>query len=153
MTEDQKAPTTIDDYIAGFSEELRVLLKRVRATIKEVAPEAEERISYGIPTFRLNGRSFIHFAAFKRHISVYPAPRGVEAFDEELSAYKGGKGTVQFPLERAIPYGLIERIARYRLEEHRAQAAEKGTARQTLALAVGLRVAQHEIAGKEEVGR
>lgn len=118
------APKDIDDYISGFPEGVREILQRIRSTIQEAAPEAKEAISYQIPTFQLNG-NLIHFAAFKKHVGVYPAPRGNEAFQEELAAYGGGKGTVQFPLDKPVPYDLITRIVHFRLREHEARAKAK----------------------------
>lgn len=103
----------IDEYITGFAPDTQKLLERIRKTIQKAVPHAVEAISYQIPTFKLNGKNIIHFAAFKTHIGVYPAPRGVDGFREELAAYKGGKGTVQFPLDKAIPFDLISRIAKY----------------------------------------
>jgi uncharacterized protein YdhG (YjbR/CyaY superfamily) len=87
-------------------------------TIKKAAPGAEETISYQIPTFRLNG-NLVYFAAYKKHISLYPAPRGVEKFKEELSRYEGGKGTARFPLDKPIPFGLISRIVKFRLKSRK----------------------------------
>lgn len=109
----RKAPRDIDDYIKAFPADVQKILQKVRKTIRKAAPHATEAISYQIPTFKLNGKNIIHFAAFKTHIGVYPAPRGVDGFREELAAYKGGKGTVQFPLDKAIPFDLISRIAKY----------------------------------------
>ena len=107
----------IDQYIAGFSSEIQAILQEIRATIKKAAPEAQEAISYQMPTFKLNG-NLIHFAAFKNHIGVYPAPTGIEQFRKELSAYKGGKGSVQFPFSQPIPYDLISKIVKYRVQEN-----------------------------------
>jgi len=119
------AARTIDDYIAGFPEEVRVRLERVRQTILKAAPGATEAISYGIPTFDRHGR-LIYFAGFKQHIGLYPAPRGAAEFAEELAAYEGGKGTVRFPSDRPLPLGLIRRIVKYRLKqnEEKAKAAK-----------------------------
>jgi uncharacterized protein YdhG (YjbR/CyaY superfamily) len=111
------APKDIDEYIAGFSDDVQKVLQKIRATIKKAAPNTVEAISYQIPTFKLNGKNLIHFAAFKNHVGVYPAPRGVDEFREELAAYKGGKGTVQFPLDQTIPYDLISRIVKFRTEK------------------------------------
>jgi len=108
------APKDIDDYIAGFPPAVRKKLEQIRATIQKAVPDADEAISYQIPTFRLNGKNLIHFAAFQQHIGLYPAPRGDEAFREELSKYEGGKGTVQFPLDKPIPVALIRRIVKFR---------------------------------------
>lgn len=115
----------VDEYIAQFPEETQVLLERIRATIKRVIPNAEESISYGIPTFKMNGSYVIYFAGFKKHVSVFPAPKGSELFKKELSKYKGGKGTVQFPLSEALPLGLITRITKFRLKENIARTASK----------------------------
>lgn len=111
-------PANIDAYIAGFPKETQDVLQQLRATIKKAAPHAEETISYAIPAFTLNGRNLIYFAGYKNHVSVYPAPRGAEAFKEELAAYKGGKGTVQFPLSKPIPLGLITKIVKHRVAEN-----------------------------------
>ncbi|HKV11972.1 MAG TPA: DUF1801 domain-containing protein [Thermoanaerobaculia bacterium] len=124
MKTDPAAPKNIDEYIAGFPGDVQELLEKVRATIREAAPDAEEAIKYQIPTFTLNG-NLVHFAAFKNHIGFYPAPRGIEAFKDELSAYKGAKGSVQFPFGEPIPYDLISRIVRFRVEENLAKGKAK----------------------------
>ena len=123
MKAGQKAPKDIDEYIAGFSPEIQDILQKIRMTIRKAAPKAEEAISYMIPTFKLNG-NLVHFAAYKKHIGFYPAPRGNEAFKEELSAYEGGKGTVQFPLDKPIPYTLIRKIVKFRVKENSDEAAK-----------------------------
>jgi uncharacterized protein YdhG (YjbR/CyaY superfamily) len=125
LNANQTAPKDIDEYIAGFPDDVQEILEKIRMTIREAAPEAEERISYQIPTFNLKG-NLVHFAAFKKHIGLYPAPRGVEEFKEELSAYKGGKGTVRFPLDKPIPFDLISRIAKFRVKENLERAELKG---------------------------
>ncbi len=107
--------TTIDEYIATFPPEVQEHLYQIRQTIKAAAPNATEKISYGMPTFHLNG-NLIHFAGYKNHIGLYPAPQGIEAFKKELSAYKGAKGSVQFPLDKPMPLELIARITKYRVE-------------------------------------
>jgi len=114
----QANPTakTIDEYIAGFPNGVQEVLQKIRATIREAAPQAKEAIKYRMLTFTLKG-NLVHFAAFKRHIGFYPTPSGIDAFKKELSAYKGAKGSVQFPLEQPIPYDLLRRIVEYRLEE------------------------------------
>ncbi|HEX6332968.1 MAG TPA: DUF1801 domain-containing protein [Flavisolibacter sp.] len=117
-------PTSVDAYLSTFTPDIRQRLQQVRETIRKVAPGAEEVISYGIPAFRLQGR-VIYFAGFKNHISVYPAPRTVPEFQEELAVYKGGKGTVQFPLNEKLPLDLIARIARFRLQEEQKPAPRK----------------------------
>lgn len=104
----------IDEYIAGFPPNVRKILEQIRSTIQKAVPDAEEAIRYQIPTFRLHGKNLIHFAAFQRHVGLYPAPRGEDAFRKELSKYEGGKGTVQFPLDQPLPLVLIRRIVRFR---------------------------------------
>jgi uncharacterized protein YdhG (YjbR/CyaY superfamily) len=116
--------TTIDEYIAMFPEDVQKLLQQMRATIKAAAPDATEKISYQMPTFFLYG-NLVHFAAFKSHIGFYPAPRGLEAFKDELSMYKGSKGTVQFPLDKPLPVKLITKIVQFRADENRKKAEEK----------------------------
>ncbi|MBK8980976.1 MAG: DUF1801 domain-containing protein [Ignavibacteria bacterium] len=113
-----KKPADIDGYIAAFPEEIRILLKKIRETFRKAAPGAVEAISYGVPAFKLNGKDVVYFAAFKKHIGIYPAPRGVEEFKKELAEYKGGKGTVQFPLDKPLPLSLISRIVKYRVKEN-----------------------------------
>jgi uncharacterized protein YdhG (YjbR/CyaY superfamily) len=117
-------PTDIDAYIAGFPEPIQKLLQEVRATIQRTAPEAEEVISYGMPAFRQNGM-LVYFAAFKNHIGFYPIPSGIKAFREELSAYKGTKGSVHFPLNKPLPVELIARIVKFRISENRQKAILK----------------------------
>lgn len=125
MKAKQTKPTTIDDYIAGFPPDVQEILQKIRATIRKAAPQAEETIKYQMPTFTLHG-NLVHFAAFKNHIGFYPVPTGIEAFKRELSAYEGGKGSVQFPLDQPIPYGLISKIVKFRVKENLARAAAKG---------------------------
>jgi uncharacterized protein YdhG (YjbR/CyaY superfamily) len=115
--------TSIDDYIAGFPPATRKALEQVRALIRVVAPDATEKISYAIPTFDLNGRHLVHFAGYAKHIGFYPIPSGIEAFREELAAYKQGRGSVQFPLDKPMPLDLIRRIVEYRAAENRARTA------------------------------
>jgi uncharacterized protein YdhG (YjbR/CyaY superfamily) len=115
------APKDIDDYIAGFPKDIREILQKVRTTIRKAIPDAQEAIKYQIPTFVLNG-NVVHFAAFKEHIGFYPAPQGIETFKKELAKYDGSKGTVRFPYNRPIPYGLIGRIAKYRARVNREKA-------------------------------
>ncbi len=124
MQSNSKTPLTIDEYIAGFSADIQVILQMIRHFIKEAAPEAQEAISYQMPTFKLYG-NLVHFAAFTNHIGFYPVPSGIEKFKDELSVYKQGKGSVQFPLDQPIPYDLISRIVKYRVEENLRKAAEK----------------------------
>lgn len=124
MRTDQTAPKTIDEYIAGFPDEVQEILEKIRTTIREAAPEAQETIKYQMPTFTLEG-NLVYFAAYKKHIGFYPVPTGIEAFKEELSQYKGGKGSVQFPLDKPIPYDLISRIVLFRVKENLEKAAAK----------------------------
>lgn len=107
----------VDDYIKSFPDDVQKILNEMRSVIKKLVPKAEEVISYGIPTFKLNGSALIYFAGFKNHVSIYPAPRGNELFRKELAAYKGGKGTVQFPLDEKIPFDLIKRIVKFKVKE------------------------------------
>lgn len=107
-------PADIKEYIAGFPDETQVLLKKIKSTIKKAVPDAQETISYGIPCFTYKGKHLIFFAAFKKHIGLYPAPRSSERFKEKLSRYKGGKGTVQFPRNEPIPFDLISSIVKFR---------------------------------------
>lgn len=125
METKKNTPKDIDAYIAGFPEDVQEKLEQIRKVIREAAPEAQEAISYQIPTFKLYG-NLVHFAAYKSHIGFYPTSRGVEQFKEELSAYKGGKGTVQFPLDQPIPFDLIRRIVAFRVAENLERAAAKG---------------------------
>ncbi|MBN1410823.1 MAG: DUF1801 domain-containing protein [Spirochaetales bacterium] len=115
---------TIDEYIKSFPKEVQKILQQIRATIKKAAPDAEEAIKYRMPTFVLNG-NLVHFAAFKNHIGFYPIPSGITAFKNELSAYKQGKGSVQFPLDKPMPLALISKIVKFRVKENRAKATKK----------------------------
>lgn len=112
--------TNIDDYIATFPAAVKEHLQQIRETIRKAAPMAKEKISYGMPTFELNG-NLIHFAGYKNHIGLYPAPQGVEAFKQDLSVYKGAKGSVQFPLGQPMPLELISRITKFRVEQNMAK--------------------------------
>ncbi|SDX46117.1 iron chaperone [Paenibacillus sp. CF384] len=112
--------STIDDYIAQFSEERQEILTKLRQLIHDCAPSATEKISYQMPTFALNG-NLVHFAAFEKHIGFYPTPSGIERFKEELSPYKMAKGSVQFPLNKPLPYDLIKRIVVFRVNENQAK--------------------------------
>jgi uncharacterized protein YdhG (YjbR/CyaY superfamily) len=116
----KNVPADIDEYIEGFPSNVQKLLQRIRKTIRKAAPDAEEAISYAIPTFKLSG-NLVHFAGYKNHISLYPAPRGVAEFKKELAQYEGGKGTVQFPLDQPVPYDLITRIVKYRITQNAAK--------------------------------
>jgi uncharacterized protein YdhG (YjbR/CyaY superfamily) len=111
-----KKPETIDDYIAAFPEATQHILHELRDFIREKAPNAGEKISYGMPTFTLNGTYLVYFAGYKNHIGLYPAPVDAAEFAKELSHYKTGRGSVQFPLNKPLPYDLIGRIIDFRLE-------------------------------------
>ncbi|ULO08338.1 DUF1801 domain-containing protein [Paenibacillus sp. 19GGS1-52] len=124
MEENKITFESIDEYISQFAPEVQDKLKMIRTVIKEAAPEAEEKISYQMPTFALHG-NLVHFAVFKKHIGFYPAPRGIEAFQEELSVYKGAKGSVQFPLDQPLPFELISRIVQFRVAENIKKAEAK----------------------------
>lgn len=117
---------SIDEYIAGFSKDIQRLLEEVRATIRKAAPDAKETISYAIPTFTLNG-NLVHFAAFTNHIGFYATPTGSEAFKKELSVYKTGKGSVQFPIDKPMPLGLITKIVKFRVRENAEKNSKKRT--------------------------
>ncbi len=115
---------TIDDYIAGCAEAVQLRLEKIRATINKAAPEAEEAISYQMPTFKLHG-NLVHFMAHTKHIGFYPAPSGITAFQDELAKYASAKGSVQFPLDKPIPYALIGKIVKFRVTENLERAAAK----------------------------
>jgi len=111
---------TIDEYINTFPEDVQIILKKMRHTIRKAAPEVSEVISYRMPGFKLNG-SLVWFAAFKNHIGFYPTSSGIEAFKNELSSYKTSKGAIQFPLDKPIPYDLVEKIVLFRVKENLAK--------------------------------
>ena len=108
---------SIDEYIAAFPEDVRKKLEKLRKVIQSSAPRAEEAIAYGIPTFRLNG-NLVHFAAFKDHISLFPSSSPIPVFKKELASFKVSKGTIQFPLDRPIPFDLVKRIVKFRVREN-----------------------------------
>ena len=117
MENTKNSYNTIDEYIATFPAEVQKLLQEMRATIRAAAPEAQEKISYQMPTFYLKG-NLVHFAAYQKHIGFYPAPRGIEAFQAELAVYKGAKGSVQFPIDQPLPLDLVRRIVEFRVAEN-----------------------------------
>ena len=121
---------SIDEYIAAFPPATQKVLEELRALISAAAPDAAETISYAIPTFELNGH-LVHFAGYERHVGFYPTGSGVEAFKEELKPYKSGKGSVQFPLGRPLPTGLIRRIVEFRVEENAGRASARRRVTQT----------------------
>lgn len=108
---------TVDEYISRYPSDVQVKLRSIRSTIKKAAPNAEEGISYAIPGYKYYG-VLIYFAAFEKHISIYPAPRLNDLFKKELQSYKGGKGTIQFPLSKPIPLNLVTRIVKFRIKQN-----------------------------------
>ncbi|MBK7095385.1 MAG: DUF1801 domain-containing protein [Saprospiraceae bacterium] len=108
----------VEKYISGFPPEIKEILVKIRKLIKYIAPEAEESIAYGMPAYKTVGKPLVYFAAFKKHIGFYATPSGHEQFAEELSAYKQGKGSVQFLLNKPIPYDLIKKIVLFRVKEN-----------------------------------
>ena len=119
---------SIDEYIATFPEEIQKILEELRATIKAAAPDAEEKISYQMPTFALKG-NLVHFAAWKNHIGFYPTSTGTQAFKNELSIYEGAKGSVKFPIDKPLPLDLISKIVRFRVAENLKNAERKSSKR------------------------
>jgi uncharacterized protein YdhG (YjbR/CyaY superfamily) len=116
---------SIDDYIGTFPEDIQTILQKVRRTIKAAAPEAGEKISYGMPTFTLNGKYLIYFAGWKHHISIYPIPTGNDAFHEEIAPYMSGKGTLKFPIDKPVPLKLITEIVKLKVAENSSQTDTK----------------------------
>ncbi len=114
----------VDKYIAGFPEDVRLKLEEIRAIIRKNAPTAFEKMSYGIPTFDLNG-NLVHFAGYKRHVGFYPGANGIEAFKHEFEKYKWAKGSVQFPLDKKLPTALITRIVKYRVKQNLEKKLKK----------------------------
>lgn len=119
-----KENNSVDGYISGFPKETQILLEQVRTAIREAAPDAEELISYQMPSYKYKGM-LVHFAGYKSHVGFYPAPSGIKAFEKEISKYKNAKGSVQFPIDKPMPLALISKITKYRLKENKAIAAEK----------------------------
>lgn len=125
MKTKQTAYKSTDEYIAGFPKEVQAILQKVRQTIKKAAPGAQEKISYNIPTFTLDGAYLIYFAGYKKHIGIYPVPVGTADFNKQIAGYVTGRGTVQFPLDRPIPHGLITKMVKFRIKDTRAKLAAK----------------------------
>jgi uncharacterized protein YdhG (YjbR/CyaY superfamily) len=125
MNTDQSAPNTVDAYIATFPPDVQAILQQIRQVIHETLPGLGETISYGMPTFTLNGKYLVYIAAYKKHIGLYPAPTGVEEFQEAVALYGGGKGTLKFPFDQPIPFDLIRAIVQFRAREQAAKAAAK----------------------------
>ncbi len=119
-----KPAKNTDEYIAGFPEDKREILDKFRSTIKKAAPGAEEVISYGIPAFKLNGL-LVWFAGHSKHIGFYPRMSAIVTFKKELSAYKGAKGSVQFPFDKPMPYGLVSRMVKFRVKENLEKEKKK----------------------------
>ncbi|HCY41501.1 MAG TPA: hypothetical protein DHV48_09125 [Prolixibacteraceae bacterium] len=119
------APSTADEYIAGFTGDIQTILNQVRATIKQAAPDAEESMSYGMPAYKLKGKPLVYFAGFKNHIGFYATPSGHTEFARELSKYKQGKGSVQFPIDQPMPLELISLIVQFRVFENIEKAKTK----------------------------
>ena len=115
---------TVDEYLSALPANTKLILKEVRKTIKQAAPQAEELISYNIPAFTLHGR-LVYYAAFKNHIGFYPVSSAIKTFQKELSDYKTSKGAIQFPIERPIPFGVITKIVKFRVQENLEKAKAK----------------------------
>ena len=128
MTTNRTVPKDIDEYIADFPKDVQKILKKIRMTVRKAAPDAEEAIKYGMPTFILYG-NLVHFAAFKNHIGFYPAPRGIEMFTEEISVYEGAKSSLRFPLDQPVPFDLISRIVKFRVNRNLEKAHARGKKR------------------------
>jgi uncharacterized protein YdhG (YjbR/CyaY superfamily) len=120
----QSAPQTIDEYIAAFSPDVQAILEKIRSTIRKSAPRAQEKTSYKMPAFAMDG-DLIYFAAFKKHIGIFPPVRGNEKLNRELARYRGEKGNLKFPLDEPMPYDLIARVVRCRVKEHREKVRAK----------------------------
>ena len=108
---------SIDDHIKSFPEKQQAMLMEIRETVKQLAPDAIETISYGIPTFKLNGKNLVHFAGYKTHLGFYPTAKGIDIFKEELKPYATGKGTLQFSWDQPLPLALIVKIVKFRIKE------------------------------------
>jgi uncharacterized protein YdhG (YjbR/CyaY superfamily) len=124
METSKTTPTTIDEYIAQFPDDIQIILQNIRRIVHDAAPEAKEKIAYQMPTFTLDG-NLVHFAAFKNHIGFYPTPSGTEKFKKDIKVYKAAKGSIQFPLDQQIPYELIAKIVKFRVQENLAKAKKK----------------------------
>lgn len=125
MQADRLVPKNIDKYIAGFPRDVQAILEKIRLTVREAAPEAEEAIKYQMPTFVLNG-NLVHFAAFKRHIGFYSTSTGGGTLEKELSVYAGPKGSLKFSIDQPVPYDLISKIVRFRVKENLERSEASG---------------------------
>ncbi len=114
----KKGFTSVDEYIAACPEDSQSLLQKNRKTIKTIAPDAKEKISYQIAAFELNGKNLVHFAGWKNHVSIYPTPEGTEAFNKAIAKYAGGKGTTKFALDKPLPLKLIRQIVKFRVADN-----------------------------------
>jgi uncharacterized protein YdhG (YjbR/CyaY superfamily) len=126
MRTNQTTPQNIDEYIAGFPDDVQEILQKIRMTIHKAAPGAEEKISYQMPTFILKGDYLIYFAGYKKHVGLYPAPIADAEFKDELPAYASGKGTVKFPFDQPIPFNVIRKIVKFRVKRVLERANGKG---------------------------
>ena len=124
MQKNKSSPDSIDSYIAQFPSDVQTRLQQLRKSILKLAPGATEAMSYQIPTFKLNG-NLVHFAAFKKHIGFYPGAAGIAAFQDELAGYKSAKGSVQFPLDQALPLDLVKKIVKFRVAQNLAAPTKK----------------------------
>ena len=121
----KKTENEVDKYIAGFDPEIQDRLKEMRKTILDEMPDAEEKIGYGLPTYKLDGKNIVHFGGFKQHTGFYPTPSGLTAFEKELAKYKASKGSIQFPHTAPLPLPLVRKIVKFRLKEHKQDMAAK----------------------------
>lgn len=126
MIANKNTPKNIDEYIAGFPAAVQASLEQLRATIRKAAPDAEETISYQIPTFKQDG-NLVHFAAYKNHIGFYPGSGGIKYFQDELSIFEGSKGTVRFPIDKPLPLKLIAEVVKFRVKVNKEKASLKAT--------------------------
>lgn len=116
---------TVDEYIAGFPQSTQTLLNNVRKAVKETAPDAEESVSYGIAAYKYKGKPLFYFGGFEKHVGLYATPGGQSAFTEELSKYKQGKGSVQIPIDQAMPVALIKKMVKYNMKTIAEKAVSK----------------------------
>jgi uncharacterized protein YdhG (YjbR/CyaY superfamily) len=128
MKEKPKTVATIDEYIAGYPKDVQAILQKIRTTIRKAAPDAAEAMKYQIPTLVQNG-NLVHFGAYKNHIGFYPTSKAIAKFKKDLSAYAGAKGTVRFPLDKPIPFGLISKIVKSRVQDNLTKAKTRGKKR------------------------
>jgi uncharacterized protein YdhG (YjbR/CyaY superfamily) len=117
MAEPKKDHATIDEYLEQFPEDVKAILSSLRATIREVVPEAVETISYQIPTYKLDGRRLVYFAGWKNHVAMYPVPEGPDEFNKRLAPFKGAKSSIRFPIGQPVPYDLVKQIVALRIKE------------------------------------